>query len=548
MASKFVTEQEFAETYTDDGWETVTQYREATRLRDQNPEMARAEIARRVDRPQSAIRGWLAEGKTPAVISGLRTAKEHGWIDVDTDSERFRALNQLVAWIFSGGGISVDTFTPHFSADDSMMLAILAQHFRWLHLGYRCRHLEDSDRHLEIVPTEGSAIFGRVLSVLGAPRGVKAQRDDLTLPPYLSTVDNEHRRDFARIYLLNRNTNPEQTGSYIQGIHSETFAEELCELFTTAALGSATIGSQHRVWVSAATVRDLSESNGGTTTGEERVDASIRSGLATTALYGSSTPPTERAIASTFRRTKTPGGYRYHRCYEAARNRDDSRSSLAAELGVPESSIQSWRRGSRPYATNALERARERGWCDVPPESETATALTALLTWLLARGSLRETYYPVFGADTTAQRERFASLADVLGLSYEIVRPGDPDWPTELRLNEEGALLGRILYALGVPRLSESQMTAQIPLLAYHYRCHAQQVAEIWRLHHAEPFEDEGNSGNEGRSMKIAVPPSVGEQFSNALVQLLSTQLGWTIDQSAPRDLIVIDGPSDWIV
>jgi hypothetical protein len=558
VVTQFVSERELAETY-EDGWETVTQYRKAHRLRENNPGMARAEIARRVGRPSSGIRAWLAEGKTPAVISAIRTARECGWLDVDPDTERFRAFNQLVAWIFSGGGISVDTFAPHFSVDDSLMLAVLAQHFRWLQLDYRCRHLDDPERHLEVVPSDNGVILGRILSVLGAPRGVKVQMDDLSLPSYLSTVDREHRRDFARIHLLNRTNNPEQAGAYIHSIRSETHARDLRELFVSATSGSATVGSQSRVWVSAAAVCDLAginlddrardpehespdDSDRKRTTEQER--AHIRPGLATAALYGSHTPPTARAIASTFRRTKTPGGHHYHQCYQAARDRDASRATLADDLGVPESSIQSWRRGSRPYATRALEQARARGWCEPPADSETATALTTLLTWLLARGSLRETYYPVFGATTTAQRERFDAVAATLSLSYETVRPDDPSWPTELRPTEDGSLLGRVLYALGAPRLGEPQTAAPIPAIAYHSTRHAQQVADVWCLHHAEMSEH----GDTTVPFTITVPPRAGEYFPDALANVLSEQLHWTLEQTDGRELVVIDRPDDSIV
>lgn len=540
---QFVSERELAETY-ENGWETVTQYRTATQLREDNPQMTRAEIARRVDRPPSAVRGWLAEDKVPTVVSAVRTARERGWLGVEPDSERFRALNQLVAWIFSGGGIATDTFAPHFSVDDSLMLAVLAQHFRWLQLGYRCRHLDDPDRHLEVVPTDGGVILGRILSVLGAPRGVKAQADNLSLPSYLSAVDPDLQRDFIRIHLLNCTNNPEQVGAYIHSTQSEQQARQLRDLVVSTTLGSATANSHSQVWVSAAAVRDLAglKTRAGRTTTPadasltENSIARLRSGLATVSLYGTQIPPTERAIASTFRRTKTPGGYRYHQCYQAARDRDESRTTLATDLGVPESSIQSWRRGSRPYATSSLERAYERGWCEPPADSETAMTLTALLTWILARGRIREDYYPVFGASTTSQRERFDELADTLSLSYGTVRPDDPEWPTELRLDKDGTLLGRILYALGAPRVNQPQQSAPLPPIAYYHPRHAQQVAIIWCLHHADTIP-----GTSTEAVTITIPPRAGEQFPDSLADVLSGPLNWAIERPEPRTLVVID-------
>jgi hypothetical protein len=532
MSQQFISEQEIAETYDPkSGWKTVTQYRESIRLREENPEMARAEIARQVGRPASAVRGWLKENKTPRVVSGIRIARNRGWLDIDPDSERFSALNKLVAWIFSGGGISVDTFVPHFSVDDPVMLTAVAHQFGWLQLAYRCRNQEDPAQHLEVTPAEGGAVLGRVLSLLGAPRGVKAQLEDISLPSYLSTVGYEHQRDFVRIYLLNRRSDPEQTGSYIQSIPSEAYANELRDLIASVTTGSATVGHQNRIWVSAESLYDLTEHS----------ELDLRSGLATAAVYGSFTPPTERAITSTFRRTETPGGYRYHQHYTAVHDCDDSRRLLASELGIPESTIQSWRRGSRPYATNAVERAQKLGWLTPRAESETATAMTGLLTWLLARGSLRETYYPVFRANTPTQQERFASIADTLAFSYDVMRREKATKSTELRPTGNGTLLGRVLYVLGAPRQSEPQTAALLPTLAYHYPCHAQQVAEIWCLHHAE------TPANNETPFTITVPPRAHEQLSNALVSLLSTQLDWTIEQPTPDKLIIKNRPKDAI-
>lgn len=525
MVSQVISERELADTYGPDlGWETVTQYREARQLRAEQPDMARAEIARRVNRPASAVRGWLAEDKTPRVVTGLQTAQERGWLNVDTESEQFRALNQLVAWIFSGGGIGTNRFIPHFSVDDPLMLCSVSQLLRWLQIDYRCREHDDPKRHLEVVPSDGGAVLGRVLSVLGAPCGIKAQLDELSLPAYLSAVDRQHQRDFARIYLLNRGKRMEATGTdgtYLTSIPSEEYAQQIKELFDSVTVGKATPGHQNQVWVSAAAVRDLAG------------DTPLRSALATAAVHGSLTPPTDRAVASTFRRIKSPSGYHYHQLYQTACERDASRATLATELGLPESTIQSWERGSKPYVTNSVLRATERGWLTPSPDSETALSLTALLTWLLVRGSLRETYYPVFGVNTSAQQERFESIAKTLHLEYNTVRPDEPSWPTELRPATDGTVLGRLLYSLGAPRRTEAQETALIPPYVRHDRAHAKQFADICCLHHS----------TDQNPLTISIPPGLGTQFPTALATLLSEQLLWDVTRHTDRELIITSSP-----
>lgn len=535
MATQFVSEQELAETYgPDTGWETVTQYRGAVQLREQNPDMARAEIARRVGRPASAVRGWLAEDKTPRVVTAVRTARDRGWLDIEPESEEFRALNQLVAWVFSGGGIQSETPVPYFSADDPLMLSLLSHLLRWVQIDYRCRDPENPDYHLEIIPTEGGAVLGRVLSILGAPRGVKAEHESLTLPPYLEIIDREHQRDFARIYLLNRGKDPEKTGTDGTYVHqspaSIDYSREIGELFEALTTGTATVGSEDRVWISAAAVRDLAGDQ------EPR-----RSALATAALHGTFTPPTDRAVASTFRRTDTPRGYRYHQCYQAAHERDGVRE-VARDLGLPASTIQGWRRGSKPSVTNALERADTYGWLTPPVESETSLALTALVTWLLARGTLRETYYPVFIANQPAQRERFETIASTLDLSYSVRHADAEDMPTELRPSDAGAALGRVLYALGVPRQGEPQSTALLPPYVYHHPRHAQQVADIWWLHFAS---DPNSDSDPDREAVLSVPPRLGDQFPTVLAAILSERLSWSLTWDTGHRIVVTYRPDE---
>lgn len=527
MKTQFISEQELAKTYDGaTGWTTVTQYRKATRLREEHSEMARAEIARRVDRPASALRGWLAEDKTPRVVKGIRLAQDRGWINVDAESEQFRALNQLVAWIYAGGGIQTDRFTPYFSVDDSVTLAALSHLLRWVQIDYRCRDPDEHSSRLEVIPTDGGSVLGRVLHVLGAPLGVKADTENLTLPSYLSAVDRDTKRDFARIYLLNRGhklRTADSNGTPVQVTSSSLFAD-VAELFASVANETVTRGANQQLWISADAVRDLAG------------DTPLRSALATAAVHSSLTPPTDQAVATTFRQSEQFGGYRYHQFYEKVSNREASRATLASQTGLPKSTIQSWRRGGRPYVTNTLERASERGWLTPPADSETALALTALLAWIFARGSLRKTYYPVFGVETAAQQDRFASIATTLNLSYNTVRPDAPDWPTELRPSDDGTVLGRVLYALGVSRSSEPQQAPLPPLYVYHYPAHARRFVKVWCLHHA--------SADYSGPLTISAPSRTGGQFLTALRTLLSERLCQTVEHTDSK-LTVVDCPDE---
>jgi hypothetical protein len=510
VVSQFVSEQELADTYdSGTGWETVTQYREATRLREENPNMARAEISRRVGRPASAIRGWLAEDKTPRVVTGLQTAHQRGWIDVNAESERFRALNQLVAWIYSGGGMSVDTFAPHFSVDDPLALGVLGNALRWLNIDYRCREPDSEEGHVEVVPSEGASVLGRVLTVLGAPRGVKAAQDSLSLPAYLSDVDPDLQRDFARIYLLNRGRHlTDEDTVEVHSMPSAAFARKLKTFFDSVTSAEMTIGTQNRLWVPVAAVREVA---GG---------SPVRSALATAVSAGSLTPPTERAVADTFRRTESPSGYRYTQLYNIVCSSDGSSAALARETGIPEPTVQSWRRERTPPAVNALQRARELGWIAPTVESDTSLHLTSLVAWVIAHGTLRETYYPIFRTNTAAQCERFERLADGLGVPYGTVGLDDPNRSTEHRPSENGTTLGRVLYALGATRPGDVSDTLVLPPYLFHYPRQAQRFIEIWVLHH----------GDGSDPVRMAIPPRFGSHFTDGIEGLL-VELSWDYER-----------------
>jgi hypothetical protein len=145
------------------------------------------------------------------------------------------------------------------------------------------------------------------------------------------------------------------------------------------------------------------------------------------------------------------------------------------------------------------------------------------------RGSIRETYYPVFGVTTSDQQDRFHSVAETLELEYNTVRPDEPDWPTELRPANDGTVLGRILYSLGAPRQTEAQETALIPPYVRHYQAHAQRFVAICCLHLGT------NIGQD--SLTISIPPRIGAQFPAALQSLISGQLGWTVTMQSGREL-----------
>jgi hypothetical protein len=241
--------------------------------------------------------------------------------------------------------------------------------------------------------------------------------------------------------------------------------------------------------------------------------------LATNIAFGSLTPPTERALASTYNRFQTPSGYQSVQLYVQVKESDQSRTALANQYSdLSEAMIQSWRRGHKPYAQRALTTARELGWLTPAPDSEIALGLTALLAWIMARGSVRpDTHYPIFLIESPAEQTMLEDIGDDLGIPFHVVRrDDDTKRSTEMRPSEHGALLGRVLRTLGAPLGRREPNSCLPPVYLYQYPSHADRFISMWRQLYASGDED----------FQMTVPTRLGDQFSNAFEELLAERLG----------------------
>jgi len=198
------------------------------------------------------------------------------------------------------------------------------------------------------------------------------------------------------------------------------------------------------------------------------------------------------------------------------------------------SSIQSWSQGSRPYVKNGVETVRELGWITPPAEGKTALALTSLVAWAFARGSIRaDTYYPVFTVSSRDHRTFFEEIADELNFSYDIIREDDPSLPGEARPADNSAVLGRLLSVLGAPLGKKSGYIHIPPVYLYYSSAHARRFIETWCKHYADGDE----------KLTITVPPRLGARFADGLKGLLTEQLGWPTTQTGKREF---ETTRDW--
>ena len=199
------TEPAFARTYDAssyaDPYDAIIDYQSYDReYRD--GELGSSAVSTRMAVPRGRIQSW-ERGSKPDAVNGLSVAREYGWIECPVDGETFGALNRLVASVFAGGSVD-GGFGPAFSASTESVEQQLRTDLSTVGAG--CQQVEsNSQQHTDLRPTEHKAVFGRVLVALGAPKGRKTESVD-RLPAYLEWVEPQIRREFVRVYILNRAT------------------------------------------------------------------------------------------------------------------------------------------------------------------------------------------------------------------------------------------------------------------------------------------------------------------------------------------------------
>lgn len=160
-------------------------------------------VSTRMEVPRGRVRSW-EDGSKPDVVRGIETARKHGWLECEADSDTFAALNRLVAGVFSGGSISASTFEPSYSAPDDRVDDQLRADLDTLGVGSRVA-FSNSGNVEEIRPRSDASVLGRVLVALGAPAGEKAGVVE-RLPSYLYRHADVTQQEFARVYVANRAT------------------------------------------------------------------------------------------------------------------------------------------------------------------------------------------------------------------------------------------------------------------------------------------------------------------------------------------------------
>lgn len=230
--------QDFARTYSDiggrNGWDRVQEYRRVAEYIAEHPDKGSAAVASSLELPRSRIRSWVDANGRPDPVRGLEIAADNGWLTHSWDDPTARALNILVAWVFSGGSISADTYQPRFAVDSAAATSAISSALNTIGIDERHRN-SSKHRGSEIVPADNASTLGRILTAWGAPTGDKNKKKPLSIPEYLTDSPSNIVEDFVRVYLANRAIVRTDRNDLLQIIEKRptTYQQELKNLFKT---------------------------------------------------------------------------------------------------------------------------------------------------------------------------------------------------------------------------------------------------------------------------------------------------------------------------
>lgn len=231
---RVLTDREFAATYDlkqyDNSWQPVEQYRDVQEYHERYPDKGSTAVANALELPRGRVHGWLDGGK-PDQVKGLEFGRQYGWFEHGWESGMGQAFNTLVAAVFAGGTIGDRDLIPRFTLGKGYEDRIIAAVER-LTGGSRIVEDQRAPARREVLPATGQSVLGRALITLGAPRGAKNSKSEISLPSYLDRVSTGTKEDFLRLYLQFRVVNrPNNTYLVIREERPESFLDELTALF-----------------------------------------------------------------------------------------------------------------------------------------------------------------------------------------------------------------------------------------------------------------------------------------------------------------------------
>lgn len=205
ITSRHALETAFLNTYAREGerhpLREFEQYDLIMTHRDNDPNTGARNLSRRLDLSESKINGWLS-GSQPTGFDGYEKLDNLGWFELEWDGDQFRAINELLAWIYSSGTI-LDRYRSRLTIDSDVMRADAEQLCERAGLEPVLSRSGHDDKSSELRLTEPGAAAARFFVAMGTPMGGKATQR-YGLPHYLSIAPENVRREFAARYIVNR--------------------------------------------------------------------------------------------------------------------------------------------------------------------------------------------------------------------------------------------------------------------------------------------------------------------------------------------------------
>ncbi|WP_276257157.1 hypothetical protein [Halomontanus rarus] len=135
---------------------------------------------------------------------------------------------------------------------------------------------------------------------------------------------------------------------------------------------------------------------------------------------------------------------------------------VAKALDLPRARVRPWvDDGAIPHPVRAIQTAETRGWLPLEESAETFDPLNRLVAWVCSSGTIKpDTFSVHLLIRTDADRNRADAIVAALDLEYANEHDENAR-TTELRIRDDGAVLGRLCWLLGAPL--DDETTDDIP-------------------------------------------------------------------------------------
>ncbi len=140
-------------------------------------------------------------------------------------------------------------------------------------------------------------------------------------------------------------------------------------------------------------------------------------------------------------------------------NPDEGYTAIANALKLPVGRVRSWVDYEKtPNVVAGLRAAREHGWLEVS-DGDTFSALNALVANVYSGGSIdQRNWQPLFVLTERGFNSHVIDALELADVGYTVHDEADDGRGPVIRLGEDGASLGRVLYVLGAPLEKKSEL------------------------------------------------------------------------------------------